>query len=281
MVAGGSGWSVGPWLHCRRPATREHSGWTHVDMTQIATGKSSHQRSRPQAGNELELSVVMPCLNEADTLATCIRKALAAHATSTASPARSSSPTTAAPTARGRSRRAEGARVVPVADAGYGARPDGRDRRRARAVRASWATPTTATTSSRCRSSSSKLREGYDLVQGCRLERGGGTRPARRDAVPAPLVGQPDVLAAVRGAGSARRSTTSTAACAASPRRHYETLDQRCTGMEFATEMIIKASLARGARSPRCRSRCTPTAARATRRTCGRSATAGGRCASS
>ena len=47
----------------------------------------------------------------------------------------------------------------------------------------------------------------------------------------------------------------------------YERLDQRCTGMEFATEMIIKASLLRARRSPRCRSRCTPTAARRTRRT--------------
>ena len=33
------------------------------------------------AGDEIELSVVMPCLNEADTLATCIRKAIAAMET--------------------------------------------------------------------------------------------------------------------------------------------------------------------------------------------------------
>jgi len=29
----------------------------------------------PESGGEIELSVVMPCLNEADTLAACIRKA--------------------------------------------------------------------------------------------------------------------------------------------------------------------------------------------------------------
>ena len=88
-----------------------------------------------------------------------------------------------------------------------------------------------------------KLREGYDLVQGCRPAVGRRTRAAGRDAAAAPLVGQPDVLGAGAPDGSARRSTTSTAACAASRRTLYERLDQRCTGMEFATEMIIKASL--------------------------------------
>ena len=63
-------------------------------------------------------------------------------------------------------------------------------------------------------------------------------------------------------------------------RELYDRLDQRCTGMEFATEMIIKASLRRRAASLRSRSRCTLTAAGRTRRTSGRSATAGGRCGS-
>ena len=61
-----------------------------------------------------------------------------------------------------------------------------------------------------------KLREGYDLVQGCRL-------PAAADGcMPGAMpflhrwLGNPDVLASWRAGGSARRSTTSTAACAAS-----------------------------------------------------------------
>ena len=45
--------------------------------------------------------------------------------------------------------------------------------------------------------------------------------------------------------GSMPRSTTSTAECAASPRRFTTGWICRCTGMEFATEMIIKASLYR------------------------------------
>src|SRR5438034_8398426 len=45
------------------------------------------------------------------------------------------------------------------------------------------------------------------------------------------------------GNGSAPRLTTFTAVCVVLPKPLYERLDQRCTGMEFATEMIIKASL--------------------------------------
>ncbi len=91
-----------------------------------------------------------------------------------------------------------------------------------------------------------KLRTGFDLVQGCRLRTGGGevlpgampflhrwwgnpmfSRMARS------WFGAPihDVYCGLRGF----------------TRSHYESLDQRCTGMEFATEMIIKSSLA-GAR---------------------------------
>ena len=87
-----------------------------------------------------------------------------------------------------------------------------------------------------------KLREGYDLVQGCRLPSGGGqVRPGAM-----PLLhrwwGNPmftlmariwfrapihDVYCGMRGF-----------------RRDFQqSLNQRCTGMEFATEMIIKASL--------------------------------------
>ena len=91
-----------------------------------------------------------------------------------------------------------------------------------------------------------RLREGYDLVQGCRLESGGGrvlpgampllhrwfgnpmfSRIARR-WFRAPVH---DIYCGLRGFTKAL----------------YHRLDQRCTGMEFATEMIIKASLS-GAR---------------------------------
>jgi hypothetical protein len=91
-----------------------------------------------------------------------------------------------------------------------------------------------------------RLREGYDLVQGCRLESGGGR--VMPNAMP-PLhrwLGNPmfsllarswfgvplhDVYCGLRGF---RKDM-------------YVRLDQQCTGMEFATEMLIKASM-QGAR---------------------------------
>jgi hypothetical protein len=90
-----------------------------------------------------------------------------------------------------------------------------------------------------------RLREGVDLVQGCRLPRGGGR--VLPDAMPFlhywlgnPVFssiarlwfGSPvsDVYCGLRGF-----------------RREFQArLGQRCTGMEFATEMVLKAALAGG-----------------------------------
>jgi glycosyltransferase involved in cell wall biosynthesis len=88
-----------------------------------------------------------------------------------------------------------------------------------------------------------KLREGPDLVQGCRLPGGGGTVAPGAMPWSHRWIGNPMFSMSGPLAGSARPSTTSTAACAASPRPTTMSLDQRCTGMEFATEMIIKSSL--------------------------------------
>jgi glycosyltransferase involved in cell wall biosynthesis len=87
-----------------------------------------------------------------------------------------------------------------------------------------------------------KLREGYDLVQGCRLPAGGGTimdgaMPFLHRWVGNPLLSRivrwwfkapiHDVYCGLRGF----------------TRALYARLNQRCTGMEFATEMIIKAAM--------------------------------------
>ena len=42
-------------------------------MPEMASGTTS----TPNMADKIELTIVMPCLNEAETLATCIRKALA------------------------------------------------------------------------------------------------------------------------------------------------------------------------------------------------------------
>ena len=88
-----------------------------------------------------------------------------------------------------------------------------------------------------------KLREGLRPRARLPAARRAAVGDARRDAVLASLVGQPDVFTAGARWFAAAASTTSTAVCAASPRSSTTRLNQRCTGMEFATEMIIKASL--------------------------------------
>jgi glycosyltransferase involved in cell wall biosynthesis len=87
-----------------------------------------------------------------------------------------------------------------------------------------------------------KLREGFDLVQGCRLPTGGGT--VAKGAMPFThrWIGNPMFSrlsrwwfkAPIHDIYCGMRGFTKTL---------YERLDQRCTGMEFATEMIIKSSL--------------------------------------
>jgi glycosyltransferase involved in cell wall biosynthesis len=87
-----------------------------------------------------------------------------------------------------------------------------------------------------------KLREGFDLVQGCRLPTGGGTiipgaMPFLHRHVGNPLFSflarrwfsssMHDVYCGLRGF----------------TKSHFRRLEQRCTGMEFATEMIIKSCM--------------------------------------
>jgi hypothetical protein len=89
-----------------------------------------------------------------------------------------------------------------------------------------------------------RLREGYDMVQGCRFPRGGGT--IRAGAMPFlhQWWGNPmfSIMAAtmfkapVHDIYCGMRGFTKTL---------YDRLQLRCTGMEFATEMIIKSSLYR------------------------------------
>jgi glycosyltransferase involved in cell wall biosynthesis len=86
------------------------------------------------------------------------------------------------------------------------------------------------------------LRDGYDLVQGCRLPAGGGV--IMPGAMPwlHRWLGNP-VLSWV--ARRWFRTSIHDIYCGmrAFRKDSYTRLSQRCTGMEFATEMIVKASL--------------------------------------
>jgi glycosyltransferase involved in cell wall biosynthesis len=190
--------------------------------------------------SQLEVSIVMPCLNEADTLESCVTKALRALRENNLDGEVIVADNGSADGSPEIARRL-GARVVPVAAKGYGhALMGGIAAARGRFIIMGDAddsydfleTPKFV----------EKLRQGYDLVQGCRLPSGGGR--VMPGAMPflhrwwgnpmfsllsrwwfrAPIH---DVYCGLRGF----------------TKELYQRLDQRCTGMEFATEMIIKASL--------------------------------------
>jgi glycosyltransferase involved in cell wall biosynthesis len=195
---------------------------------------AAHRRGEP------ELSVVMPCLNEADTLATCIRKARRAMSENgidgeiviADNGSTDGSQMIAA---------SLGARVVPVADKGYGNALRGG----ISAARGKYVLMGDADDSYdflELPKFLEQLRAGHPLVQGCRLPSGGGQvlpgamPPSHR------WLGNPmfswlvrrmfhapihDVYCGLRGFS----------------RELYDKLDLRSSGMEFATEMIIKSSL--------------------------------------
>jgi glycosyltransferase involved in cell wall biosynthesis len=188
---------------------------------------------------ECELTVVMPCLNEADTIEVCVSKALRAieAAGLDAEVVVADNGST-----DGSQALAEklGARVVDVKAKGYGSALMGG----IAAARGRFVIMGDADDSYdflEIPKFVQELRKGYEVVQGCRLPWGGGTvmpgampflhrwwgNPmfsimARR------MFGVPihDIYCGMRGF----------------TKRGYLSLDQRCTGMEFATEMIIKAS---------------------------------------
>ncbi len=188
----------------------------------------------------LELSVVMPCLNEADTLESCIRKAQQAllenHIQGEIIVADNGSTDASRDIAE-----KLGARVVCVKQPGYGSALMGG----IEAARGRYVIMGDADDSYDFREIPKfieKLRAGYDLVQGCRFESGGGK--IMPGAMP-PLhywLGNPMFSFLVR---RWFKSSVHDVYCGLRgfSKRLFLRLDQRCRGMEFATEMIIKASL--------------------------------------
>ena len=184
--------------------------------------------------------MVIPCLNEADTLATCIEKAqeaLREHAIRGEILVADNGSTDGSIEIATRL----GARVVPVARRGYGhALMGGFDAARGRFI-----VMGDADDSYDFREIPrfvAKLREGFDLVQGCRLPSGGGT--VLPGAMPFlhywwgnPMfswLARSWFKAPIRDVYCGLRGLT---------KQLYVGLEQRCTGMEFATEMIIKATV--------------------------------------
>jgi glycosyltransferase involved in cell wall biosynthesis len=187
-----------------------------------------------------ELSVVMPCLNEADTLATCIGKAQRAmqqHAISGEVVVADNG------SGDGSVEIAEslGARVVHVTERGYGsALMGGIDAARGRFVLMGDADDSYDFLE--VPRFLGPLREGAELVQGCRLPSGGGSIAPGAMPFLHRWLGNPLFSAMIR---RMFRAPVHDAYCGmrAFTRELYERLDLRCTGMEFAIEMLVKASL--------------------------------------
>jgi len=218
-------------------------GLAQLDAAQKAID-SLHDAHPHQADSadpdEVELSVVMPCLNEADTLATCIRKAQEAIAEHHIAAEIIVADNGSTDGSQGIAERL-GARVVPVSEKGYGnALMGGIQAARGKLVIMGDADDSYDFLE--IPKFVRKLREGHDLVQGCRLPRGGGR--VMPNAMP-PLHrwwGNPMFTLMVR---RMFRAPINDVYCGLRgfTKKLYCELDLRCTGMEFATEMIIKSSL--------------------------------------
>ena len=189
---------------------------------------------------ELELSIVMPCLNEKDTLATCIEKAFGAlkrrGIRGEVIVADNGSVDGSQAIAR-----ELGARVIDIRARGYGNTLRGG----IAGARGQWVLMGDADDSydfSMIGDFYDRMKEGHDLVQGCRLPRGGGTVMPGAMPLLHRWWGNPMFT---RMANIWFKVPVSDVYCGmrAFRRDFYNELDLRCTGMEFATEMLIKASL--------------------------------------
>jgi len=189
---------------------------------------------------QVELSVVMPCLNEADTLAICIDKALTSmlehNIKGEVVVADNGSTDGSQEIAI-----SHGARVINVEAKGYGnALMGGIAEARGKFVIMGDADDSYDFLE--IPKFVEKLREGYELVQGCRLPSGGGRVMPNAMPFLHRWFGNPmfsilvrrmfwaeihDVYCGLRGF----------------TKDLYDRLALRCVGMEFATEMIIKSNI--------------------------------------
>lgn len=184
-----------------------------------------------------ELSIVMPCLNEAETVVTCIQKALSFLASSNISGEVIVADNGSTDGSVEMARRA-GARVVAVKDKGYGNALRGG----IAAARGKYVIMADSDDSYDFMALApfiEKLCQGYDLVMGNRFK--GEIKPG---AMP-PLhryLGNP----VLTGIGRLFFSSTCTdfhCGMRGFTKDAYEKLQLRTAGMEFASEMIVKAAL--------------------------------------
>ena len=187
-----------------------------------------------------ELSIVMPCLNEAETLATCIAKARRAMAEAGIAGEVVVADNGSTDGSQALAER-EGARVVPVAARGYGSALMGG----IAAARGRYVLMGDADDSYdflEVPRFMAPLRDGAELVQGCRLPSGGGTIAEGAMPFLHRWWGNPMFSAMARRWYGAPIHDIY-CGMRAFRRELIDRLDLRCTGMEYASEMIIKATI--------------------------------------
>jgi glycosyltransferase involved in cell wall biosynthesis len=186
---------------------------------------------------EIELSIVMPCLNEAETLARCIAKARAfLERTGTIGEiivADNGSTDGSREIAR-----AHGARVIAIAMRGYGAALFGA----MSAARGRYCIMGDSDDSYDFGALDvflEKLRDGHDLVMGNRFDGGiaPGAMPWKNRYIGNPVlsgIGRLFFVSPIRDFHCGLRGLSKAA---------FQRMDLRTTGMEYASEMVIKATL--------------------------------------
>lgn len=187
-----------------------------------------------------EVSIVIPCLNEADTIEKCIAKAQQAHWEGGIKGeviVADNGSTDGSQTIATRL----GARVVKVETRGYGAALMG-GMAAARGEFIVMGDGDDSYNFLEIPKFVEKLREGVDLVQGCRLPSGNGRIMPGAMPFLHRWLGNPMLTAMARRMFSVPIHDIN-CGMRGFTKKLYASLDQRCTGMEFAVEMIIKARL--------------------------------------
>lgn len=189
---------------------------------------------------EIQLSIVMPCLNEAETLAVCIRKAFQGMRDAGVSGEVVVADNGSTDGSQEIAER-EGARVVPVAAKGYGNALRGG----ITAARGKWIIMGDADDSydfSSINPFVEKLRDGWELVMGCRLPAGGGTVMPKAMPWKHRWIGNP-ALSFIGRLFFRCPAHDFHCGLRAFTKDGFDRLDLRTTGMELASELVIKSTL--------------------------------------
>jgi glycosyltransferase involved in cell wall biosynthesis len=197
--------------------------------------------TQSSAGAAPELSVVIPCLNEAETIEIVLREAAAALKSSGISGEIVVGDNGSTDGSQEIATR-NGARVIAVPTRGYGSALMGA----IEASRGKYIIMGDADASydfGTLAAFTAKLRSGADLVMGCRLPSGGGTVMPGAMPFLHRWWGNPMFSWMVR---TWFKAPIHDVHCGlrAFTRSLYDKLGLRCTGMEFASEMVIKTALA-------------------------------------